>query len=159
MPLIVLQGVELGVGGPLLLDRVDLALEAGERVALIGRNGAGKSTLLRLLAGTLAPDAGDIRRQSGLRVATGGRSAATHAAASPRKRLGFKETRELQELPARIEALEREVEALNARAADPAFYRAPAADIAAHHARLAQVQQDLEAAFGRWSALEAQAGG
>jgi iron complex transport system ATP-binding protein len=44
----------------LALDRVDLAIDAGERVALIGGNGAGKSTLLRVAAGTLAPSAGRV---------------------------------------------------------------------------------------------------
>jgi ABC transport system ATP-binding/permease protein len=69
MPLITLQSVEYGVGGPPLLDAVDLAIEANERIALIGRNGAGKSTLLRLLAGEIVPDDGTIHRESGLRVA------------------------------------------------------------------------------------------
>jgi ATP-binding cassette subfamily F protein uup len=69
MPLITLQAVDFGVGGPLLLEHVDLSIESGDRIALIGRNGAGKSTLLRLLAGDQRPDAGEIRRQSGVRVA------------------------------------------------------------------------------------------
>jgi len=69
MALIALNGLDYGVGGPLLLESADLAIEAGERVALVGRNGAGKSTLLRLLAGELQPDDGQIRRQDGLRVA------------------------------------------------------------------------------------------
>ncbi|WP_024890542.1 ATP-binding cassette domain-containing protein [Luteimonas huabeiensis] len=68
MPLIVLNAVDVGVGGPPLLERAELAIEAGERIALIGRNGAGKSTLLRVLAGELDPDDGAIRRQDGLRV-------------------------------------------------------------------------------------------
>ena len=69
MPLIALNNVDFGVGGPLLLEDVDLAIDRGERIALIGRNGAGKSTLLKLLAGELVPDDGEIRRESGVRVA------------------------------------------------------------------------------------------
>ena len=69
MPLIALNRVDYSVGGPLLLEDVDLAIERGERIALIGRNGAGKSTLLRLLAGEIVPDDGEIRRETGLRVA------------------------------------------------------------------------------------------
>jgi ABC transport system ATP-binding/permease protein len=69
MPLISLNAVDYSVGGPLLLERVDLAIEAGERIALIGRNGAGKSTLLRLLDGELKPDDGEVRREGGVRIA------------------------------------------------------------------------------------------
>jgi ATP-binding cassette subfamily F protein uup len=69
MPLITLQDVDYGVGGPLLLERVALSIEPGERIALIGRNGAGKSTLLRLLSGDLKPDDGAIRIEGGRRVA------------------------------------------------------------------------------------------
>ncbi|MBN8225181.1 MAG: ATP-binding cassette domain-containing protein [Xanthomonadales bacterium] len=69
MPLISLQNVDYSVGGPLLLERADLSIEPGERIALIGRNGAGKSTLLKLIAGDLQPDDGQVRVQSGVRVA------------------------------------------------------------------------------------------
>jgi len=69
MPLITLQGVDYSVGGPLLLQHVDLAIEPGERIALIGRNGAGKSTLMKLLSGELRPDDGEIRVEGGRRVA------------------------------------------------------------------------------------------
>ena len=70
MPILTLNGVDFGVGGPLLLNGVDLAIEPGERIALIGRNGAGKSTLLRLLAGEHKPDDGGV----GARSAAAGRT-------------------------------------------------------------------------------------
>ncbi|MFT4256722.1 MAG: ATP-binding cassette domain-containing protein [Pseudoxanthomonas sp.] len=69
MSLIQLQGLDYGVGGPLLLDGVDLSIERGERVCIVGRNGAGKSTLMKLIAGELQPDDGEIRLQSGVVVA------------------------------------------------------------------------------------------
>jgi len=69
MSLLQLQRVDFGVGGPLLLERVDLSIEAGERVCIVGRNGAGKSTLMRLVAGELKPDDGEVRLQSGAVVA------------------------------------------------------------------------------------------
>ncbi|MBX3689420.1 ATP-binding cassette domain-containing protein [Dokdonella sp.] len=69
MALIQLLGVDYGVGGPLLLEQVDLTIEPGERVCIVGRNGAGKSTLLKLIAGELRPDDGEVRVQGGVRIA------------------------------------------------------------------------------------------
>ena len=43
------------------LDRVDLEIETGEFVGLLGQNGAGKSTLIRVMTGLMVPDAGDVR--------------------------------------------------------------------------------------------------
>jgi ATP-binding cassette subfamily F protein uup len=60
--LLQLQNVDFGVGGPLLLEGVDLVVDRGERVCIVGRNGAGKSTLLRLMAGEVQPDDGEVRR-------------------------------------------------------------------------------------------------
>jgi ATP-binding cassette subfamily F protein uup len=63
MSLITFQGVDYGVGGPLLLESVNLVVERNERVCIVGRNGAGKSTLLRLMGGEITPDDGAIKRE------------------------------------------------------------------------------------------------
>ena len=63
----VVETFELAVGwsGRAVLADVDLAIAAGERVALIGSNGCGKTTLLRALAGLGRPLAGTIRWHGG----------------------------------------------------------------------------------------------
>ncbi len=67
MALLTLLNAQLAYGHHALLDHADFALEAGERVALIGRNGAGKSSLLKILAGLERPDDGTLQAQGGLR--------------------------------------------------------------------------------------------
>ena len=69
MALITLSGVALAYGGPPLLQSVDLRIDRGERVCLMGRNGTGKSSLMRLVQGIEAPDAGELLRKPGLRTA------------------------------------------------------------------------------------------
>ncbi|WP_430387737.1 ATP-binding cassette domain-containing protein [Dyella sp. 20L07] len=69
MSLIQLQRVDFSIGGPLLLEHVDLSIEANERVCIVGRNGEGKSTLMKLIAGELKADDGEIRVQNGVIVA------------------------------------------------------------------------------------------
>ena len=69
MALLSMQDVSLKFGGPALLDGVNLQIEEGERVCLLGRNGAGKSTLMKLIRGDMEPDSGEISRQQALRVA------------------------------------------------------------------------------------------
>jgi len=69
MALISLQNVSVGFGGPLLLENINLQIEAGEWVGLLGRNGMGKSTLLKLINGDIEPQSGEVSRQQNLRVA------------------------------------------------------------------------------------------
>jgi ATP-binding cassette subfamily F protein uup len=68
MAILELKDVTLALGGPAILAGVNLRVEKGERIALLGRNGEGKTTLLRLLSGEVQPDSGEILRQAGLRV-------------------------------------------------------------------------------------------
>ena len=67
MALLTLSDAHLAFGHWPLLDGASFSLEAGERVALIGRNGAGKSSLMRVLAGTERLDDGRLQMQQGLR--------------------------------------------------------------------------------------------
>jgi len=59
VPLIRLNQIEFSIGTQMLLDKVSLTLEKGDRLGLLGRNGAGKSTLLRILSGELLPEDGE----------------------------------------------------------------------------------------------------
>ena len=69
MALLSLRDICIQYGGPPVLDSVCLSVEEGDRACVTGRNGEGKSTLLKIIAGTQAPDSGEIIRQPGLRVA------------------------------------------------------------------------------------------
>ncbi|CAG0997857.1 partial ABC transporter ATP-binding protein uup, partial [Anaerolineae bacterium] len=69
MALINLKDIRVGFGSPMLLDGVDLQIEKGERVCLVGRNGAGKSTFMKVISGRLEPDGGQVSSIPGLRVA------------------------------------------------------------------------------------------
>jgi ATP-binding cassette subfamily F protein uup len=69
MALLSLREVSFGFGSPPLLEKVELQIERGERVGLLGRNGAGKSTLMKLMVGELPPDLGQVELQPGTRIA------------------------------------------------------------------------------------------
>ncbi|PQO38657.1 ATP-binding cassette domain-containing protein [Blastopirellula marina] len=66
MPLITLKNVRHSYHDRPLFTDVNLVLEPGQRVCLMGRNGAGKSTLLKILAGEVVPDDGEVAIAVGL---------------------------------------------------------------------------------------------
>ena len=57
-PLLQLSGISLTFGGNPVFDNLDLVVQPGDRVALVGRNGSGKSTLMKVMAGLVEADAG-----------------------------------------------------------------------------------------------------
>ncbi|MGB5561582.1 MAG: ATP-binding cassette domain-containing protein [Sedimenticolaceae bacterium] len=69
MALLTLRNLHLSYGDPALIDGIDLSIEPGERICLMGRNGEGKSTLLKLISGELQADDGERVVAQGQRVA------------------------------------------------------------------------------------------
>ncbi len=69
MALLRLCDITISFGDPPLLDGVNLNLDAGERVCLVGRNGTGKTTLIRVIDGQVELQQGEIIQQQGLRIA------------------------------------------------------------------------------------------
>src|SRR5690606_3344355 len=81
--------------------------------------------------------------------------AAAEAASAPaRRKLSYKDARELEQLPGRIEALETEPASLAAAMSDPAFYQQDPGAVAAHGKRMGDAQAELDAAYARWSELD-----
>ncbi len=68
MALITLRAVNLGFGGPALLEHIDLKIERGERLCLVGRNGTGKSTLMKLIAAEIKADEGEVVYKQGINI-------------------------------------------------------------------------------------------
>ncbi|WOI54929.1 ABC-F family ATP-binding cassette domain-containing protein [Palleronia sp. LCG004] len=67
-PLLQLNEISLTFGGDPVFDRLDLVVQPGDRVALVGRNGSGKSTLMKVMAGLVEPDRGDLILSPGTTV-------------------------------------------------------------------------------------------
>jgi ATPase subunit of ABC transporter with duplicated ATPase domains len=64
----VLEGVRKVYGKRVVHEGMDITIRRGERWCVMGRNGAGKSTLLKMIAGQVAPDAGEIRLGASLQM-------------------------------------------------------------------------------------------
>ncbi len=70
MPLLKLSKLNLHYGEQIIFDNVDLQLEPGDRLCIIGRNGVGKSTLLKLMLGEAMPDSGELWIDPGVALAS-----------------------------------------------------------------------------------------
>ena len=68
VPLLQMSGISLTFGGDPVFDNLDLVVQPGDRVALVGRNGSGKSTLMKVMAGLVEADKGDIVVPPGISV-------------------------------------------------------------------------------------------
>jgi ATP-binding cassette subfamily F protein uup len=69
MVLVRLKGACLAFGNQVLLNKVDLDVNAGERVCVLGRNGEGKSTLLKILNKEITPDEGLVQHSDTIKIA------------------------------------------------------------------------------------------
>ena len=69
MALLRCRNIGVSFGGPPILEQVNLAIDAGERVSLLGRNGTGKSTLLKIISGVIKPDTGDLEYNRSIKIA------------------------------------------------------------------------------------------
>jgi ATP-binding cassette subfamily F protein uup len=81
------------------------------------------------------------------------KSVANASAPTLKAKLTFKEQRELDEIPGRIEVLEAEQADLHRQMSDAAFFKQPAADIASANRRLEQLTADLAQTYDRWTQL------
>jgi len=69
MALITLRDVQIGFGGPALLENVSFSIESGDRVCLLGRNGTGKSTLMKIISQEIQPEDGEMVVSQGACIA------------------------------------------------------------------------------------------
>ncbi|MFV0409068.1 MAG: ABC-F family ATP-binding cassette domain-containing protein [Paracoccus sp. (in: a-proteobacteria)] len=67
-PILQLTDISLTFGGTPVFDGLNLTIQPGDRVALVGRNGSGKSTLMKVMAGLVEPDRGEVVSPAGIRV-------------------------------------------------------------------------------------------
>jgi ABC transport system ATP-binding/permease protein len=111
--------------------------------ALAGRKDPSKSSA----AATTAPPT------EASTPSTSSSSAAPAVSAPKPRKLSYKEQRELDELPARIEALETEQSALNARLADPDVYRQEGSKVSELHERVQAIDEELMTLLERWETL------
>jgi ATP-binding cassette subfamily F protein uup len=130
------------------LDNVVTSTLVMEGDGGVGEYVGGYSDWLRQRPVASAP----VVRSTTTAVTTPAPAAPTPAPA--KRKLSYKDARELEQLPARIEALEHRVAELTGQMNDPAFFQRDHAAVAAHNDQIAAAQAELETAYARWSELE-----
>lgn len=85
---------------------------------------------------------------------TSGASSQNAAAATDKRKLSYKEKRELEALPERIESMEQQISDLHAAMAEPSYYQKAGDEIAADAEQLSQLESDLQHCYERWEQLE-----
>ncbi|WP_147821996.1 ATP-binding cassette domain-containing protein [Salidesulfovibrio onnuriiensis] len=150
MALISLQDISINFTGTVLLDRINLQVEQGERICLVGRNGEGKSTLLSVINGDIKADSGEVAVSQGVRIAMLPQSVPTDlsgstydVAASGLGRIGkhladyHRASRALAEATGDTEALVRQLEqAQHVLDADGAWERHQTIEMVLSHLKL-----------------------
>ena len=131
------------------MDNVVTSLLVVEGNGVISDHAGGYSDWLAR-GGRLAEASGEPGRA----VATTPGPAAVVVAAQKKKKLSYKDQRELAAMPALIESLEQRQQALEATMAEPDFYLGEHRGVQETIAQLAAVQEEMEAAFARWAELE-----
>jgi len=132
------------------LDNVVTSTLVMEGEGRVGEYVGGYSDWLRQRR---VPGAAAPARSSGMPVSAIATSATV--AAAPKRKLSYKQARELEQLPLRIEALEARLATSTAAMNDPSFYQREAAAITADNTAMSELQAELDAAYARWAEIEA----
>ena len=138
------------------LDAVVTSTLVLEGEGRIGEYVGGYSDWLRQRPASVRAVAKPAARDSDTAARDALTAAAPAAAAAPvvKRKRSYKDQRELEMLPARIEALETRIAELGASLQDPATYQRGGEGLATLHRQLAEVQAELDAAYVRWAELE-----
>jgi len=99
-------------------------------------------------------NARDAERGKGASVAKAAAAAPAPEPEKPKGKMSYKDARELEALPGKIAALEKEQETITAKLADPASYNDANVNVAALNARVTEIESELLASLERWEALE-----